>query len=82
VDKLFLETDGVCRNDDPAFLVCRGRQNRGYEVRKTLADAGAGLDHEVARAGYGPADHLGHGELLWGALMGRGLKPAATALRP
>ena len=48
-------------------LVGGGGEDGGDEVGKALADAGAGLDHEVALGGDGVGDGVGHVELLGGA---------------
>ena len=63
VDKLLLEGDGVGGEEDLAFVL-EGLLESGGEVGETFADAGAGLDDEVAVGGEGLSDGLGHVQLL------------------
>jgi hypothetical protein len=41
-----------------------GGQERGDKIGEALADAGAGLDHEMAALGNGLGDGVGHLKLL------------------
>ena len=61
--QLLLQRDRV-RGDDDLLLLLDGGQDRGHEVGKALAHAGAGLDDEMPRALDGPGHGLGHLELL------------------
>jgi hypothetical protein len=72
-DQLFLEGDGV-GGDDDALAAEEAAEDGGDEVGVGLADAGAGLDKEVA-AGLlveGVGDGLGHFQLLGAVLVGDG----------
>ena len=73
VDELFLQADGVRGDDDLAFLAGGGGEDGGDEVGEGLADAGAGLDHEVVALGDGVGDGVGHVELLRPRLVAREL---------
>jgi hypothetical protein len=63
-DELLLQADRVRGNDDPAFLVRQRRLNGRDEIGEALADAGAGLDHQVPPLGDRQGDGVGHGKLL------------------
>ena len=68
-EQLLLQADGVGRDDDAEGLVGLDGLDEGDEVGERLADAGAGLDHEVVLARDGRGDGLGHA-----ALFGSGLE--------
>ena len=48
----------------PASLSAGGGEDGRHEVGEALADAGAGLDHQVVPLADRPLDGLGHGELF------------------
>ena len=79
-DELFLEADGVRRDDDLQILLRRRHDGRD-EVREALADAGAGLDEQFLLVFDGSGDRLGHVELLRARLEAGvvlGYQPAGT----
>ena len=65
-------------------LLADGGQDGGDEVGKALADAGAGLDHEMVLVGDGLGDGLGHVELLRPRLVvaagGRAMLPSGPRM--
>ena len=70
LDELFLEADGVGGDDDPPLFAV-SQEHRGNQIGEGLADAGPGLDHQVARGAEGALDGLGHGDLLGAVLVAR-----------
>jgi len=63
-DELFLQADGVRRDDDAMILVGDGGEDGRHEVGEGLAHASAGLDHEMLLVGEGIGNGVGHFELL------------------
>ena len=87
-EELVLEVLGVGAHDDGG-VVGERPQRRGDEVGHRLADAGAGLDDEVAAGGERLGDVARHADLLRAGLVAGqrpregavGLEPAADVLR-
>ncbi len=79
-DELFLQADRMRGDDDAALGGGTGGLDGGDEVREALADAGAGLDEEVAFPVDGGGDGLGHVELL-GAGFEPGIVPGHQPAR-
>ena len=73
-DQLFLQVDGVGRDDDPLFVLLRPEES-GDEVGEALAGAGAGFDHCQLAVVEGFGDMEGHAQ-LFGAFfkIGEGIR--------
>ena len=67
-NQLFLEIDGVRRNDDPAFAVLQRGEGGRDQVGETLSDAGTGLGHQMMFVPDRVGDGASHFELLRTAL--------------
>ncbi len=69
VDELFLQADGMRRDDDAAFLIGSRRQDSGHEVGKRFTYPCTGFDHEMTAFGDGLSNGIGHVQLLHARLV-------------
>ena len=63
-DQLLLKADGVGGDDNAEVLLRAGSLDGGYQIRKRLPHARAGLDQQLALPLKSIGDRLGHLELL------------------